>query len=464
MCVSPAGVSKDRREDAQGKEKKNEEALVFASMQPRPTERRASTSPPCVHRQQDVKGEARVVQELDVILVEEEKESVQRQGEVVTERWRDKVEDVGLMCEAAGEKRPKGEAEEIVGISSPPPHPLRNIDSIVDKHLGNFSSDIQLLLQDESIHYTFPECSFSASTKPQHTLPPSSICQFSQYVSFYNPCPPIQDYVSSLQESMNSMITEFSEGWPGRGAATSRTDADTDTSLATSVSAFVASVRAANTKTDKDGNVLTPCGDMSAADGGASVSRTVVLPRGEEAWGPDAISRQFPDAADSRTPPASHLALSVPTSASGSVHKTVNTVVHHPPSGKSPHQHSYSSETNRTIGHTVRQTQGNSISRTIYCATDEGGGSGLPGSNPDLTLPGFSHVSEPFAEPSHPSEPVSASQSVPAPAMSSLISQLQPEVFNNLMEIIKDVRKNSLKFYIHSTEPGDQVYDNIKVT
>ncbi|KAG7226668.1 hypothetical protein INR49_001838, partial [Caranx melampygus] len=319
--------------------------------------------------------------------------------------------------------------------------------------------------EDESIHYSFPQCSFSASTEPQRTLPHSSICQFSQYVSFYNPCPPIQDYVSSLQESMNSMITEFSEGWTSRDTATSRTD--TDTSLASTVSAFVASIRAANTKTDKDGKVPTPCGDLTAADGSASVSRTIVLPRGEEAWGPDAISRQFPDAADSRTPPASHVTLSVPTSASGSVHKTDSTIVLHPPSGNSPHQQSYTLETNRTIGHTVRQTQDNSITRTIYCATDVEGGSSLPGSNSDLTLPGFSQVSEPFAEPSHPSELVSgsASQSVPAPpatALSSLISQLQPEVFNSLVEIIKDVKKNSLKFYLHSTEPGDQVYDDIK--
>ncbi|KAG7244386.1 hypothetical protein INR49_001685 [Caranx melampygus] len=381
-----AGVSKDRREKPQGKEKKNEETFVFASMQPLSTERRTSTSPPSVHRQQDVKGEAGVMKELGVVLLKEEKETVQRQGEVVTERWHDKVEDVVLMCEAAGEKRPKGEVKELVGICSPPPHPLRNIDSIVDKHLGNFSSDIQLLLQDESIHYSFPQCSFSASTEPQRTLPHSSICQFSQYVSFYNPCPPIQDYVSSLQESMNSMITEFSEGWTSRDTATSRTD--TDTSLASTVSAFVASIRAANTKTDKDGKVPTPCGDLTAADGSASVSRTIVLPRGEEAWGPDAISRQFPDAADSRTPPASHVTLSVPTSASGSVHKTDSTIVLHPPSGNSPHQQSYTLETNRTIGHTVRQTQDNSITRTIYCATDVEGGSSLPGSNSDLTLQG----------------------------------------------------------------------------
>ncbi|XP_032369638.1 uncharacterized protein LOC116687986 isoform X2 [Etheostoma spectabile] len=47
-------------------------------------------------------------------------------------------------------------------------------------------------------------------------------------------------------------------------------------------------------------------------------------------------------------------------------------------------------------------------------------------------------------------------------ALSSLISQLQPEVFNSLVEIIKDVKKHSLQFYLHSPEPGDQVHEDVK--
>ncbi|KAG5835885.1 hypothetical protein ANANG_G00248740 [Anguilla anguilla] len=47
--------------------------------------------------------------------------------------------------------------------------------------------------------------------------------------------------------------------------------------------------------------------------------------------------------------------------------------------------------------------------------------------------------------------PDSGSASGPA-AISSLISQLKPEVFSSLVEIIKDVQKNAVKFYIHSQE------------
>lgn len=38
------------------------------------------------------------------------------------------------------------------------------------------------------------------------------------------------------------------------------------------------------------------------------------------------------------------------------------------------------------------------------------------------------------------------------PALSEFISQLKPEVFNSLVEIIKDVQKNTVKFYIHEEE------------
>lgn len=38
------------------------------------------------------------------------------------------------------------------------------------------------------------------------------------------------------------------------------------------------------------------------------------------------------------------------------------------------------------------------------------------------------------------------------PAFSDFISQLKPEVFNSLVKIIKDVQKNTVKFYIHEEE------------
>ncbi|KAJ8361018.1 hypothetical protein SKAU_G00175430 [Synaphobranchus kaupii] len=47
-------------------------------------------------------------------------------------------------------------------------------------------------------------------------------------------------------------------------------------------------------------------------------------------------------------------------------------------------------------------------------------------------------------------------------SISCLISQLKPEVFSSLVEIIKDVQKNAVKFYIHSQEEESEVCVEIK--
>ncbi|KAG8523894.1 Protein TASOR, partial [Galemys pyrenaicus] len=41
------------------------------------------------------------------------------------------------------------------------------------------------------------------------------------------------------------------------------------------------------------------------------------------------------------------------------------------------------------------------------------------------------------------------------PALSNFISQLEPEVFNSLVKIMKDVQKNTVKFYIHEEEESE---------
>lgn len=47
----------------------------------------------------------------------------------------------------------------------------------------------------------------------------------------------------------------------------------------------------------------------------------------------------------------------------------------------------------------------------------------------------------------------------------SLIGQLKPEVFSSLVEIFKDVTKNTVKFYIYSGDEGEEstVCKQIKV-
>ncbi|TDH14558.1 hypothetical protein EPR50_G00045210 [Perca flavescens] len=483
-----AGVFKDREEKPQGREKKNEEPSMSALFQPsiRPApERTTNLSPqPAEREKEDANGRAKEVQ---ATVLEEEKESqpvekVQKreQEEVGVGKKDEKEEEVVEMIHVvASDDEQKGEAMELVGsslfspsVSLPPSH----LDNIVDKHLGDFSSEIQLLLQEQSINYSFPQSPYSISNTqapaPQHTPPHTVISQFSQYVSFYNPCPPVQDYVSSLQDSIEGILTEFDDSWPSHKAGTSRTVVDD--ALASRVSDFVSSIRAANAKTGRDNDGL--CGELTAADNGDSVSQNPALSRGGEVWQPHTLTIQVPNAPNNRNPSMSHVTLS--TSSSGSIYKPSDVSVLIPPINKSPQSHwnpqqSHTLEITRTVTHNVRQTRDNSTARTVHCTTGGEGGSSFAGTNSEVTLPGFSGVSKPLTEASRPSEPLSSppcasmpgpgpGPAPPAMALSSLISQLQPEVFNSLVEIIKDVKRNSLQFYLHSPEPGDQVHEEVK--
>lgn len=371
---------------------------------------------------------------------------------------------------AGGDKEQKAEAKKLPNdslfspsssSSSPPTCPLGHIDNLIDKHQGDLSTEIQLVLERESIHYSLPQSPHSTSntdaTAAQHTLPHKPMSQFSQYVSFYNPCPPVQDYVSSLQDDIDSLLTELNDAWPSLKHPSNLTD--TDNTLASKVDAFVSSIREAkSTPGIRDGEVTAAC---------SSASQTAGPCRGGEAWQPHALKR-FPDNA----PPASHITLSVSTSLSDSGCESASSTSRHSPPNISPQ----SQQSHTTgINHTVRHARDNSMGRTLHFTATVESGNSLPGSSCELTLPGFSGVSKHTMEAPHLSEtapnlppvgdpaPCSGS-SPPATILSSLISQLQPEVFSNLVEIIKDVKRNSVQFYIHASEPGDQVYEEIKVT
>nr|XP_046240860.1 uncharacterized protein tasora isoform X2 [Scatophagus argus] len=461
-----SGVSKDREEKPQVTEKKNEELCKSVKVSS-PKSRTNPSPPPTEREEEDTEGKTG-----EVKMGEETKPLEKGQTQSREEVGQGKQEEEEVVVEMPKAKQLVGGSLLSPSVSSPP---LRQIDSIVDKHLGDFSSEIQLVLQEESIHYSFPQSPQSTSdsdaTALQHTLPHMPISQFSQYVSFYNPRPPVQDYVNSLHDSINSMLTELDDSWPCHRSATSLTD--TDATLASEVSAFVSSIRAANPSTSTDDDGL--CGDVTAAGISISISQSPALSRGREVWQPHTI-KQFPDAANDKNPPTSSVTLSGTTSRSVSAYKPGSTAVHRPSTNTSPQSHwipqqSHTSEINRTGVYNSRQMQDNSITRTAHCTTGVEGAGSLAGAGCEVILPGFSGQSKPLTESSRTSEPVlspapvlvpGSGPSPPAADLSSVISQLQPEVLNNLVEIVKDLKKNSLQFYLHSTEPEDQVSEDVK--
>ncbi|EHB00388.1 hypothetical protein GW7_00203 [Heterocephalus glaber] len=66
----------------------------------------------------------------------------------------------------------------------------------------------------------------------------------------------------------------------------------------------------------------------------------------------------------------------------------------------------------------------------------------------DHTVPGDSAREPEEKETQSPNDVNISAQ----PALSNFISQLEPEVFNSLVKIMKDVQKNTVKFYIHEEE------------
>lgn len=274
--------------------------------------------------------------------------------------------------ERATKKRPGGSLFSTPSSSSSSAS-SHHIDAIVDKHQGNLSTEIQLILQRESIHLSLPQSPHSTSRGDSLPPPRKLVSHFSQYVSFYNPRPPVHEYVSSLQDGIDSLLMELHDGWLSRAhTSDSSHPSNTDNALASTVDTFVSSIR-------------------EGREGEPSRSPSVHTP---ESW------RPHPPGDGSPAPPPRNSALSapqsLPTSACGQSAEL------------DPRDH----------------------------FDDVDGASRRPG----------------------------GSSSPPAAALSSLISQIQPEVFSKLVEIVQDVKRNSVQFYVHATEPGDSVYEEIKVT
>lgn len=349
-----------------------------------------------------------------------------------------KEKQVGL-CDKEPQEKP---GQWTAASSSAPPHPFGHINSIVEKHLGHFSAEMQLVLQQESISYTYPESAQLAADSPaiHYGLPHRPISQFSQYVSFYNPCPPVQDYVSSLQDNIESMLAEMVHDWPPHQPASAPPNGDA--ALASKVSAFVSSIRASKEDLHE--------GDAAAADAGVGLNPA--SSREGSVWQQHAVEDR-PDAAQQHTPAGPRTA----SSASSSINA--------PPSTALPsHLALQSSPTSLSS----RLAAENPTSKTVRCTNAPEREAILGQTNCEGK---FRCASDPVAEPSLPGEPDPGRSPAHAPlhsppaatALSSLIRQLQPEVFVNLEGIMKGVRRNSVQFYLHSSEPGDQVYEDIKV-
>ncbi|XP_075996355.1 protein TASOR [Genypterus blacodes] len=318
----------------------------------------------------------------------------------------------------------------------------RDLDSIVKKHLSSFSSEIQQLLQEQNVKCVFPR----SPHYPEGSGAKEALSPFSQYVSFYNACPHIQTYVRCLQQSFSGLLVEVAQDCQGP-------QPDRDSGLASRVSAYVAGIRAANTPVSADDEDRV----------GAASHQT-----GSQVWPPSRSPPHTLTSASASTPPYHPPedwgdGLSLPGSVPSSNGAPPPLDVAPPP--PLPPPSSQQTDLTPQQSHSV-VSEGSTSSRP----TQDNGPSAGPAHRSGSThtqCTGSSHHTVESNREGSPSEagsfPVSASVPPHSPtALSSLISQLQPEVFSNLVEIIKDVKRNSLHFYIHSSQPGDRVDEEVK--
>ncbi|CAL8338366.1 unnamed protein product [Lota lota] len=332
---------------------------------------------------------------------------------------------------------------------------LGDVDGIVKEHLGVFSLDIQHLLQEENVPcsslphtlHTHPR-QHTLSTEHKHSTAltqsiehtpstgftrsiehtpsiehiPSTessrwLAGFSQYVSFFSSSAPIQDFVCSLRNDMHSLLLDSqATGTDSLANASlakvSRTE--TNVTLASSISDFLAGMRASSND-----------GSGSACGSSEPLGHNMMSSVREAESGP------------SSGPGFSSPLLQPPSE-------------YPPPCEAPPHP---------LLGST----------QPSWCPQQSPGLLGNSSSLVDADGEGSLHelrdrpCPDPVPDPDPIPDPsLGLGQAPPPAAISSLISQLQPEVFSSLVEIIKDVKRNSVQFYVHSSEPEDLLYDHIR--
>uniref|UniRef100_A0A4W5M3V9 TASOR pseudo-PARP domain-containing protein n=1 Tax=Hucho hucho TaxID=62062 RepID=A0A4W5M3V9_9TELE len=142
--------------------------------------------------------------------VEEESKELEVEDdviEVVDEEV--EMETVIKQTEEVSPPSPDLSSPEQIPVQNPPPvqRPvLSRVDCVLDQQFSDFSTEMQILLLRESVHY-------SSKLIPSQSPPGQPpILPFSEYVSFYNSSPPMKAYVSSLRDCMGTVI-DTQEQW-----------------------------------------------------------------------------------------------------------------------------------------------------------------------------------------------------------------------------------------------------------
>ncbi|XP_019911346.3 uncharacterized protein tasora isoform X2 [Esox lucius] len=339
------------------------------------------------------------------------------------------------------------------------------MDCILDQQFSNFSTELQILLLRESVHYSSPHPPFQNPPR-QSPLQP-----FSEYVSFYNSSPPMHAYVSSLRDRMGTVI-DTQEQWipsmvahnPPPGSAETRHHHDPTTQY----------------------NWNRPLGsEFQSYPNCHSPNPFGPGPDGSNSYGSHAAS-QFPSTVSQfHSSSGSNSGVMPSSSDPGTAYPQASPFYDNPPQAGVSCQmssslaplpvQSWMTETNTESAGTGESerckpsAESNMDEWAVSMKNADVAGHVSRGKYPPHmgtvfesgaiaeALPPFTPIIDRLSGPMVESVP--GSGQTPPEDISSLISQLKPELFTNLVEIIKDVRKNAVQFYIH-TQDSDREFSH----
>ncbi|CAB1329264.1 unnamed protein product [Coregonus sp. 'balchen'] len=301
------------------------------------------------------------------------------------------------------------------------------LDTIVSQELHCLSNSIQGLMETQRIYYN---SQLSPRLPPRHTWQPNS--SFSDFVAPYVVSVPVQGHVNTLCERMGRLVAK---------------PCHTDSAKAPGARSTLC---APPTAVPPPPHGLTPAPPMpSLPPPPHHIHPTPPPPIRSLPPPPHSLTSIPPLPPIPHLPPPPALVHS-PAPITSPTPKHVPKTKAQPPQDKS----ASSSQSRHKLG-TVKQphktpsaAQKPSMKRKFEPSASEC----------EIYSPSQATMGSPECTSTRPKQaPLTApSPLTPASAAGLLIGQLKPEVFSSLVEIFKDVQKNTVKFYIHSGDKEEE--------
>ncbi|XP_077088075.1 protein TASOR [Siphateles boraxobius] len=329
------------------------------------------------------------------------------------------LEDQPEAADLEDEPIPPAETPESHGPVDEPPAlgSSGGVDLIVDEQISGFSSEVEQLLRNRHIYYV--SC---LSAHGSRGPPKTPVLPLSDYISNFNAPFPVTNYISSFQDSLKMFIDSQSASGPR--------SAQEDVSSSTSATEVTSNVP------DTSSNI-NPC---------ASSPSTTQPDTSESSLRLCSPSSALPD---SMTPHHS----SVPDP---DVFEPPQTLW--PLEQDSESQQTREANSSSTLPHASLEMNGGSVAETTETVEVP-----MAHTHAEDVPMAHTHAEDvPMAHTHTEDVPMALTHAEDVPmerALSSIIHQLQPEVISNLVEILKGVQKNSVHFYIHSTNEEEAESD-----